>query len=181
MYTTISQLESYSACGSGMRKLLRGLPPGYNHGAPIKLSHILNTNGVMDALWSVLAVDDYSPEHYAKVRKLAVAIMRLKEGLTPKMVEFLEFANTYDEELAKDQGHYSKLKAAHSEAHARYMDAEHGSEAEGLWDAIANILKRCPTMAPYEAACAIENGLCLPDDKHHDAVVQLFKDFCKEF
>lgn len=181
MYTTISQLESYSACGSGMRKLLRGLPAGYDHDAPIKLNHILNTNGVMDALWAIRSVDDDSPEWHGKVRKLAVAIVRLRQGLTPKVLEFLNFADAYDEKLAKNPSHYSKLKAHHSVAYARYMDAEIDSEVESLWAAVADILKLCPTTSPFEAAYTMEDKTCVPGDSRYEAVVQLFKDFCKEF
>ena len=57
--TTLKFLRSQNACADGYAKLLRSLPPGLDHSAEITLAHIIESNGIADALWAIAKIGRY--------------------------------------------------------------------------------------------------------------------------
>ena len=58
MKTTLNDIKSYGPCFFGWKVLLRSLGKTRADDAPLKITTILDSNGLDDALWCLRAVDD---------------------------------------------------------------------------------------------------------------------------
>ena len=56
LHTTFKLLKAHSACVSGYMTLRRYLPKDYGYDSPIKLTTILESNDLSDAIWAMRAV-----------------------------------------------------------------------------------------------------------------------------
>jgi len=57
MKTTLNDIKSYGPCSQGWRKLLRNLGKTCSDNEPLKITTILDSNGLDDAMWCLRAVD----------------------------------------------------------------------------------------------------------------------------
>ena len=55
LHTTLEILRRNHACASGYKNLIASLPADHAHDAPITLAHIIESNGIEDALWALRA------------------------------------------------------------------------------------------------------------------------------
>jgi len=58
MKTTLNEIKKHKPCSRGWRKLLRNLGKTQADGEPLKITTILDSNGLKDALWCLRAVDE---------------------------------------------------------------------------------------------------------------------------
>jgi len=56
MTTTLREIEEYKPCGDGWKKLLKSLGKREADDEPLSLMHILESNGVKDAIWCLRCV-----------------------------------------------------------------------------------------------------------------------------
>jgi hypothetical protein len=54
--TTLNIIRAAQPCADGWAKLLKSLPASYDHDATIAFSHILESNGLDDAIWALRCV-----------------------------------------------------------------------------------------------------------------------------
>lgn len=55
LHTTLTLLRRNNACAPGYKTLISSLPKGHGDDAPIALLHILESNGIKDAIWALRA------------------------------------------------------------------------------------------------------------------------------
>lgn len=56
LQTTLNIIRAAKPCADGWANLLKSLSANIDHDAPIAFLHILNTNGLSDALWALRCV-----------------------------------------------------------------------------------------------------------------------------
>ena len=56
IFTTLNEIREYSPCSAGWSKLLKSLGKTHADDEPLALDHILDSNGLDDALWALRAV-----------------------------------------------------------------------------------------------------------------------------
>ena len=56
LQTTLNIIRAAKPCADGWANLLKSIPADIDHDAPIAFLHILNTNGLSDALWALRCV-----------------------------------------------------------------------------------------------------------------------------
>ena len=62
IYTTLNEIREHSPCAAGWAKLLKSLDKTCADGEPLALEHILDSNGLEDALWALRAVKGHDKE-----------------------------------------------------------------------------------------------------------------------
>ena len=55
IFTTLNEIREYSPCSAGWSKLLKSLGKTHADDEPLALEHILDSNGLDDALWALRA------------------------------------------------------------------------------------------------------------------------------
>ena len=59
--TTLSAIRSHSPCADGWRTLTTALGSDYGDDTPLPIARIVETNGVVDALWAFRCVEESKP------------------------------------------------------------------------------------------------------------------------
>lgn len=131
IFTTLNKIREHSPCTAGWSKLLKSLDKTYVDDEPLSLEHILDSNGLDDALWALRAVKGHEKE----LRLFACQIARLvlpsfeekypEDDRPRKAIEAAEaFAlgkiDKGEIDKAAAGAAYSAARAAHSAARAAY-------------------------------------------------------------
>jgi hypothetical protein len=141
LHTTLEILRKKHACTSGFRKLKESLPSGHADDSPITLAHILESNGIRDAIWALRATIEptgkaaaFELACRAAERALAHFEKRYPEDKRPR--DAIEAARAYQrgeitrEQLAaKRSDAYAAADAADADADAAYADAAYAAYA----------------------------------------------------
>jgi len=103
MTTTLREIEEYKPCGDGWKKLLKSLGKREADDEPLSLMHILESNGVKDAIWCLRCVRGEDK----KIRLFAIACAREVEHLMccKKSTQILDVA----ERFANDEATVEEL------------------------------------------------------------------------
>ena len=112
MTTTLNKIREHNPCKSGWETLLKSLNKTKPDDEPIAISHIIESNGLDDAIWCLRAVEGHDRE----IRLFAVFCARQVEHLLTdqRSIEAINTAERYaNGEATKDE-----LAAAHSAAGA---------------------------------------------------------------
>jgi hypothetical protein len=106
MITTLNKIRAHSPCTGGWIKLLKNLGKTCADDEPLKITTILDSNGLEDALWCLRAVDGYQSE----MRLYAVDCARSVQHLMsdPRSIAAVDVAERHANGLATD----SELDAA---------------------------------------------------------------------
>ena len=104
MYTTLNKIRACSPCNGGWTKLLKNLGKTKADDELLKITTILDSNGLDDALWCLRSVDGYQRE----IRLYAVDCARSVQHLLtdPRSIAAIDIAERHaygkatDEELA---------------------------------------------------------------------------------
>lgn len=72
IYTTLNDIRKQGPCTFGWAKLLKSLGKLHADDDPISLEHILNSNGIADAVWSLRAIKNYDKELCIFYRDIAL-------------------------------------------------------------------------------------------------------------
>ena len=62
MYTTLKKIKDCDPCGDGWNKLLKSLNKTEADDEPLTFSHILESNGLSDAIWAMRSAPEYDKE-----------------------------------------------------------------------------------------------------------------------
>ena len=62
IFTTLNEIREHSPCTAGWTKLLKSLGKTHADDEPLALEHILDSNGLEDALWALRAVKGHDKE-----------------------------------------------------------------------------------------------------------------------
>lgn len=73
LHTTLEVLRRNHVCLSGYKALIAILPKDYAVDAPITLLHILESNGIKDAIWALRATIEPTGKPSAKRRQPTIA------------------------------------------------------------------------------------------------------------
>lgn len=101
MYTTLNKIRACAPCANGWTKLLKNLGKAKPDDEPLKITTILDSNGLDDALWCLRAVDGYQQE----MRLYAVDCARSVQHLIddPRSVAAIDVAERHAYGLATEQ------------------------------------------------------------------------------
>jgi hypothetical protein len=166
IYTTLNRIRACSPCGlkpdadgtrTGLCKLLHHLDKTTTDDEPLPLAVILESNGLVDALWCLRTV----PEESSRWRRLAVSYARTVQHLMvdPRSLAALDVAERHADGTATR----AELTAAWSEANRAANDADASAQAP----AYAAVAAADPDAfeAAYDAAH--EAGLALGQPPQH--------------
>ena len=62
IFTTLNEIREYSPCSAGWSKLLKSLDKTHADDEPLALEHILDSNGLDDALWALRVVKGHEKD-----------------------------------------------------------------------------------------------------------------------
>ena len=62
IFTTLNDIREHSPCASGWSKLLKSLGKTHSDDAPLSLKHILSSNGVIEATWTLRAIKNHDKQ-----------------------------------------------------------------------------------------------------------------------
>ena len=126
-YTTLNKIREHSPCCRGWEKLLTSLGKTKADDEPLSLKHILDSNGLDDAIWALRSID--VPE----VRLFAVRCVRQIQHLITdeRSLNALDVSEAYAVgEATKDE-----LSAARDAAWAAAWAAAWYAARDAAWDA----------------------------------------------
>jgi hypothetical protein len=117
MKTTLNQIRACHPCTDGWTKLLKNLGKTKPDDEPLKITTVLDSNGLDDALWCLRAVDGYQRE----MRLYAVDCARSVQYLMtdPRSIAAIDVAERHACGLATD----AELTAARDAAREAARDA----------------------------------------------------------
>ena len=129
MYTTLNKIRACSPCTDGWTKLLKNLGKKKPDDELLKITTILDSNGLDDALWCLRAVDGYQRE----MRLYAVDCARSVQHLTtdPRSLAAIDVAERHADGVATD----AELEAARAAARAAAWAAAWDAARDAAWDA----------------------------------------------
>ena len=129
MYTTLNKIRAYSPCTDGWTKLLKNLGKKKPDDELLKITTILDSNGLDDALWCLRAVDGCQRE----MRLYAVDCARSVQHLMTdsRSIAALDVAERHADGVATD----AELEAARAAARAAAWDAAWAAARAAAWAA----------------------------------------------
>ena len=123
IFTTLNEIREYSPCSAGWSKLLKSLGKTHSDDEPLALEHILDSNGLDDALWALRAVKGHDKDlrlFACQCARLALPVFEEKYPEDDRPRKAIETA----EEFALGQIDEDELeKAARAAAYAAYAAA----------------------------------------------------------
>lgn len=127
LYTTLRLLRRYEACERGYTLLCSSLPKRYIDDAPISFRHIVESNGLDDALWALRAVPD---EQHVLRDKLA----RLFEcDCAAHVLPLYEAEHSYDDRPRK--AIETSRRYANGQVTTEELSAAWAAARDAAWDA----------------------------------------------
>ena len=141
MKTTLNKIRAHSPCETGWKKLLLTLGKTKSDDEPLSLRTILDSNGLDDALWCLLAVDgqDRIIRLYAVWCANQVRHLMTDSRSVNALVVAEKYANglATEEELAAalDAARAAELAAARAAARAAAWDAARAAQLAAAWNA----------------------------------------------
>ena len=129
MYTTLNKIRACSPCTDGWTKLLKNLGKKKPDDELLKITTILDSNGLDDALWCLRAVDGYQRE----MRLYAVDCARSVQHLMTdyRSLAAIDVAERHADGVATD----AELEAARAAARAAAWDAAWAAARAAAWAA----------------------------------------------
>ena len=129
MYTTLNKIRACSPCTDGWTKLLKNLGKKKPDDELLKITTILDSNGLDDALWCLRAVDGYQRE----MRLYAVDCARSVQHLMTdyRSLAAIDVAERHADGVATD----AELEAARAAARAAAWAAAWDAARDAAWDA----------------------------------------------
>lgn len=83
MTTTLDRIKDNHPCGDGWRKLIRSLNKTKADDASVSIRHIIESNGIADAIWALRAVDGHDREIRLYVAWCAEQVLPIYEKEYP--------------------------------------------------------------------------------------------------
>jgi len=158
MQTTLNAIKKHSPCESGWKKLLASLGKTKADDAPLELTHILQSNGLDDALWCLRAL----PEQYHKQIRLyacdvAEHVLPIFEKLFPedkRVRSCIEAARGFANGTVSEEQLYAARAAAWDSALAAAGDSAWDAAWAAAWDSAWAAAEAAAEDAAWAAAWA---------------------------
>ncbi len=152
IFTTLNKIREHSPCSTGWSKLLKSLDKTHADDEPLALEHILDSNGLDDALWALRAVKGHDKDLRLFACQCARLVLPIFEEKYPeddrprkaiKAAESFALGQIDKAELAKAaRAAYAVYAAAYATADAAYAayaaDASTRAEIENLFRGMCN-------------------------------------------
>jgi len=141
IYTTLNKIKAHDPCQDGWKKLLKHLGKTGADDEPLSFEHILNSNGLYDALWCCRTVPEYDKEW----RLYAVWCARQVQHLMTdkRSIAAIDVAERYANGEATADELKATREAAWAAAWAAAWDAAGAAAREAalaagaaVWDAV---------------------------------------------
>ena len=132
MYTILNKIRACSPCADGWVKLLKNLGKKHGDNETLKITTILDSNGIDDALWCLRAVDGYQSE------------MRLYAVDCARSVQY----------LMTDPRSIAAIDVAERHAYGKATDSELDAARDAAWDAARDAAWDAAWVAAWVAARA---------------------------
>ena len=148
IYTTLNRIRAASPCADGWTKLLRSLNKTAPDDEPLPFAHIVESNGLGDALWCCRT----APEHDREWRLYAVWCARRMQHLMTdeRSIAALDVAERYANGEATDE----EREAAGEAALEAALEASSEAALEAAWAAARAAAWAAAWEAAWEAAGA---------------------------
>ena len=146
MYTTLNKIRACSPCNGGWKKLLKNLGKTKADDELLKITTILDSNGLDDALWCLRSVDGYQRE----IRLYAVDCARSVQHLLtdPRSIAAIDIAERHAYGKATDY----ELSAASAEAWSAASDAAWSAASDAARSAAWSAARSAASEAASDAA-----------------------------
>ena len=178
IFTTLNDIREHSPCASGWTKLLKSLGKTHSDNEPLPLEHILESNGLDDAIWALRAIKnhDKGTRLFAyKCAHLVLPIFEEKYSDDDRPRKAIEAAGAY----ARGEISESEISAAARAAYAAYaicaadVAAAYAAEAACAANAAA---RAADVSAAYAAEAArVANAACAAAKLK---IEKLFRELC---
>ena len=149
IYTTLNEIREHSPCAPGWYKLLKSLDKTHADDEPLALEHILDSNGLDDALWALRAVKGHEKDlrlFACRCARLVLPIFEEKYPEDDRPRKAIEAAEAFA------LGQIDKAELAKAAADAAYV-AAHAAACVAA-DAAADAAYFAADAAACAAACA---------------------------
>jgi len=117
IFTTLNEIREYSPCSAGWSKLLKSLDKTHADDEPLALEHILDSNGLDDALWALRAVKGHEKDlrlFACQCARLALPVFEEKYPEDDRPRKAIEAAEAFA------LGQIDKAELAKAAAYAAY-------------------------------------------------------------
>lgn len=156
--TTLNIIRAANPCADGWAKLLKSLPSDIDHDAHISFAHILESNGLNDALWALpLVLPEQEKERDKEARlfacdcaKSVLHIFEVKYPNDNRPKKCIEVARRF----ANGNATKAELAAAWAAARAAASDAAWDAARDAAWDAAWAAVRAAASDAARAAARA---------------------------
>ncbi len=181
MTTTLNKIKEHSPCKEGWETLLRSLGKTKADDEPLKISHIVESNGVQDATWCLRAVEGHDRE----IRLFAVWCARQVQHLMTdkRSLEALAVAERFADGAATEAELYDAQAAAQAAvrdaAQAAVRDAA-WSAADAAWSAARSAARSAADAAWSAARSAARSAADAAWDAAWDAQKRKLLEICEE-
>ena len=135
MYTTLNKIRAFSPCTDRWTKLLKNLGKTKPDDEPLKITTILDSNGLDDALWSLRAVDGHQREMRLYAADCARSVQYLMTD--PRSIAAIDVAEHHADGLATDK----ELAAAWAAAWAAARAAARAAAGDAAWEVQSDLLR----------------------------------------
>jgi hypothetical protein len=127
LYTTLNLCRENEACVTGYEKLIKSLPKDHGKDEPISLLHVLESNGLDDAIWALRATTKPCREFITEFAVLcAEQVLDIYEKRHPDddtVKKCLEGIRQFQKGEISEEGLRVLRKAARAAAYAAHADA----------------------------------------------------------
>lgn len=123
LYTTLNKLKEKGACADGYRMLIKSLGSDFDKDKEISIAHIIESNGIQDAIWSLRATTIDSKQliqHFALW--CAEQVLEIYEKYHPEDKRVRNCIET-TKKYIKGEASLSELREARIAARAAAYDA----------------------------------------------------------
>ena len=180
IFTTLNEIREHSPCPAGWYKLLKSLDKTHADDEPLALEHILDSNGLDDALWALRAVKGHDKDLRLFACQCARLVLPIFEGRYPDDARPREAVKAAEEFALGQIGKDDLEKAANAATDAAYADADAARAAyAAAYAAGAAYAAADAARAAYAAAYVVAAGAAA-DASTRTEIEKLFLGMCLE-
>lgn len=186
LFVKLEDLRHCRACVSGYNKLARSLLGrckweherdwdyiGYKHPSPIEIEYILNSNGLDDALWSLIAVDDQRGDVLMFQAWMARSVQHL---LDPEIWDAITLLEKYAlREASLEEFAVARKKVVDAENQTlSYMNNWISPEGWAI-SCVSSAFQRTKRPRVFDVACNMRDALGSPlaQDAQRDMLLKM--------
>jgi hypothetical protein len=143
MKTTFEKIRSFNPCETGWKKLIGYYKPE-DYSEEIKISEIVKSNGIKDAVWAMRAVYDKKTVMLfcADVAESVLHIYEKYNSENKAVKECIEAVRLFANDKVSESELVAKRRAAYAAAADADADAAYAAARDKKWQEITEILNK---------------------------------------